>query len=58
MLSRAKLTIKLNLDEATYEHQIIGENLEQYDNEHYPPIGDHINDIDMVIYLMKSRNLH
>ncbi|HEX4044508.1 MAG TPA: helix-turn-helix domain-containing protein [Gammaproteobacteria bacterium] len=37
--------------------QIIGENLEQYDNEHYPAIGDNINDIDMVKYLMKSHNL-
>ncbi|HSW70153.1 MAG TPA: hypothetical protein VLI69_08410 [Gammaproteobacteria bacterium] len=25
--------------------QIIGENLEQYDNEHCPPIGTHITDI-------------
>lgn len=38
--------------------QIIGENLEQYDNEHYPAIGHHINEIDMVKYLMKSHNLH
>src|SRR5690349_18720221 len=38
--------------------QIIGENLEQYDNEHYPDIGRNINEIDMVKYLMKSRNLH
>ncbi len=38
--------------------QIIGENLEQYDNEHYPTIGHHINEIDMIKYLMKSRNLH
>lgn len=37
---------------------IIGENLEQYDNEHYPDIGYEINEIDMVKYLMKSHNLH
>ena len=38
--------------------QIIGENLEQYDNEHYSAIGHRINEIDMVKYLMKSHNLH
>ena len=38
--------------------QIIGENLEQYDNEHYPAIGDNINDIEMVKYLMESHHLH
>src|ERR1700722_14493636 len=38
--------------------QIIGENLEQYDNEHYPSIGYDINEIDMVKYLMKVHNLH
>lgn len=38
--------------------QIIGENLEQYDNEHYPDIGHDINEINMVKYLMKSHNLH
>lgn len=38
--------------------QIIGENLEQYDNEHHPAIGHHIDEIDMVKYLMKSHNLH
>jgi HTH-type transcriptional regulator/antitoxin HigA len=38
--------------------QIIGENLEQYDDEHYPEIGDNINEIDMVKYLMKTHNLH
>lgn len=38
--------------------QIIGENLEQYDKEHNPAIGHQINEIDMVKYLMKSRNLH
>lgn len=37
--------------------QIIGENLEQYDNENYPPIGENISDIEMVKYLMKSNNL-
>lgn len=38
--------------------QIIGDNLEQYDNEHYPTIGHNISEIDMVKYLMKSHNLH
>lgn len=38
--------------------QIIGDNLEQYDNEHYPAIGRTISEIDMVKYLMKSHNLH
>jgi HTH-type transcriptional regulator/antitoxin HigA len=38
--------------------QIIGENLEQYDNEHYPDIGQDINEIDMVKYLMESHHLH
>ncbi len=38
--------------------QIIGENLEQYDNEHYPDIGKNISEVDMVKYLMKSSNLH
>lgn len=37
--------------------QIIGDNLEQYDNEHYPEIGEGISDIDMVKYLMKQHNL-
>jgi HTH-type transcriptional regulator/antitoxin HigA len=38
--------------------QIIGENLEQYDDEHHPPIGDNISDIDIVKYLMKEHNLN
>lgn len=38
--------------------QIIGDNLEQYDNEHYPAIGHNISEIEMVKYLMKSHNLH
>ncbi len=37
--------------------QIIGENLEQYDNEHHPAIGHDISEIDMVKYLMASHNL-
>lgn len=37
--------------------QIIGENLEQYDNEHFPPIGSHITDIELVKFLMKSHHL-
>jgi HTH-type transcriptional regulator/antitoxin HigA len=38
--------------------QIIGENLEQYDNEHFPDIGDQISDIEMIKFLMKSHQLH
>lgn len=37
--------------------QIIGENLEQYDNEHYPDIGHDIEEITMVKYLMKTHHL-
>lgn len=38
--------------------QIIGENLEQYDDENHPDIGANITDIEMVQYLMKSYQLH
>ncbi len=38
--------------------QIIGENLERYDNEYYPAIGKNISDIEMVKYLLKSQHLH
>lgn len=38
--------------------QIIGENLELYDDEHHPDIGENITDVEMVKYLMKSHNLH
>lgn len=37
--------------------QIIGENLEQYDNEHLPAIGSHITDIEFITFLMNSHNL-
>lgn len=37
--------------------QIIGENLEQYDNEHFPAIGEHITDIEFVTFLMQSHHL-
>lgn len=37
--------------------QIIGENLEQYDNEHHPEIGANISDIEMIKFLMESHNL-
>lgn len=37
--------------------QIIGENLEQYDNEHYLDIGSDVSDVDMVKFLMKSHHL-
>ncbi|MFC3909445.1 type II toxin-antitoxin system HigA family antitoxin [Legionella dresdenensis] len=38
--------------------QIIGDNLEQYDNEHHPDIGANITDVEMVKYLMESHHLH
>jgi len=34
--------------------QIIGENLEQYDDEHNPPIGKNVSPIEMVRYLMET----
>jgi len=38
--------------------QIIGDNLEQYDNENFPLIGKNISDIEMVVHLMKTNNLY
>lgn len=38
--------------------QIIGENLEQYDDENHPPIGENVSDIDMIKYLMKEHDLN
>ena len=38
--------------------QIIGENLEQYDTEHFPLIGEKVTDVDMVRYLMEVNHLH
>lgn len=38
--------------------QIIGENLERYDDEHYPAIGANVSDIEMVKYLMSSHHLY
>lgn len=38
--------------------QIIGENLEQYDNAHFPDIGEHVSEIDFVKFLMESHHLH
>jgi HTH-type transcriptional regulator/antitoxin HigA len=38
--------------------QIIGENLEQYDNAHFPDIGANINEIDFVKFLMTSHGYH
>ena len=37
--------------------QIIGDNLEEYDNEHFDAIGTNLNEIDIVKYLMKLNNL-
>jgi HTH-type transcriptional regulator / antitoxin HigA len=42
----------------TLAMQIIGENLEQYDDAHHPAIGKNVNDIDLVKYLMSTNNLH
>jgi len=38
--------------------QIIGENMEQYDNEHYPLIGENISDVELVTFLMETHGLH
>lgn len=38
--------------------QIIGENLEEYDNKHYPPLSADISDIELVKYLMDTHSLH
>tara|TARA_R110000868_G_scaffold188333_2_gene431051 strand:+ start:341 stop:772 length:432 start_codon:yes stop_codon:yes gene_type:complete len=38
--------------------QIIGENLEQYDDENYPAIGANVSDIDMVKHLMTTNHLY
>ena len=38
--------------------QIIGDNLEQYDDKHHPDIGTNITDVEMVRYLMESHHLH
>jgi HTH-type transcriptional regulator/antitoxin HigA len=37
--------------------QIIGENLESYDNEHFPPLGNNITEIELVTFLMNSHHL-
>jgi HTH-type transcriptional regulator/antitoxin HigA len=37
--------------------EIIGENLEQYDNENHLPLASNIRDVDLVKYLMKSEGL-
>lgn len=38
--------------------QIIGDNLEQYDDENHPIIGKNVTEIEMVKHLIKSNNLH
>lgn len=38
--------------------QIIGDNLEQYDDEHHADIGANITDVEMVRYLMETNHLH
>ncbi|MCP0914956.1 hypothetical protein NKV53_11530 [Legionella sp. 27cVA30] len=37
--------------------QIIGENIEQYDNEHFSLIGENVTDVEMVKYLMNINQL-
>jgi HTH-type transcriptional regulator/antitoxin HigA len=37
--------------------QIIGENLESYDSEHFPALGNHLSDVELVTYLMTSHHL-
>jgi HTH-type transcriptional regulator/antitoxin HigA len=37
--------------------QIIGDNLEQYDDENHPPIGQNVSHIEMISHLMKTHNL-
>jgi HTH-type transcriptional regulator / antitoxin HigA len=38
--------------------QIIGDNLEDFDDKNYPPIGKNVTDIELVRYLMKQNNLN
>jgi HTH-type transcriptional regulator/antitoxin HigA len=38
--------------------QIIGENLEQYDNEHLPLICENVTELALVRYLMDSHHRH
>lgn len=37
--------------------QIIGENIEQYDDNSFPAMGSHITDIEFVTFLMNSHHL-
>jgi HTH-type transcriptional regulator/antitoxin HigA len=37
--------------------QIIGENLEYYDNQHFPPLGTHLTDVELITFLMQSHHL-
>jgi HTH-type transcriptional regulator/antitoxin HigA len=37
--------------------QIMGDNLERYDDSVHPPIGSDISDIDLVSHLMQANNL-
>lgn len=41
----------------TIAMHIVGDNLEQYDNEHHPQIGENLSDIEKVQYLMQSNHL-
>jgi HTH-type transcriptional regulator/antitoxin HigA len=37
--------------------QIIGDNLEDFYDTHYPPIGAQVSEIELVSYLMKANKL-
>jgi HTH-type transcriptional regulator/antitoxin HigA len=38
--------------------QIIGDNLEDFDDKHYASIGKNVTDTELVRYLMRQHNLH
>lgn len=38
--------------------QIIGDNLEDYDDQNHPVIGHSVTDIDLIHHLMRERNLN
>ena len=38
--------------------EIIGDNLESYDDEHHPAIGNDVTNIEMIQFLIAKHNLH
>src|SRR6188768_1548656 len=38
--------------------QIIGDNLEEYDDKHHAKIGHDVSEIEMIKYLMETHDLH